>query len=168
MKVLLVTTSVNAVRTTLEHEADIELLTIDCATLQKDIIEEFEQIFQNVTPDLLITYRCPYILPKHIFSRVPFGAFNIHPSLLPKYPGKNPWNDIFRNHEHEGGVTLHRMTEHIDAGPIIFQSSFLITKSDTIDSARLKADEHAALLVQKLIKKLTISSSIGVKMCPNT
>jgi phosphoribosylglycinamide formyltransferase-1 len=80
------------------------------------------------------------------------GAFNIHPSLLPKYPGLNPWEAIFRNHEQEGGVTLHRITEHIDAGPIIYQATFPIVESDTVESARTKADNLASELVVRLIE----------------
>lgn len=151
MNVLLVTTSTNAVRTALERETGVELWTIECTTKKSDTLEIIQRLFQNIVPDLLITYRCPYILPKYIFVQPPLGAFNIHPSLLPKYPGLNPWDDIFRNHEQEGGVTLHQMTECADVGLIISQSSFPIEISDTIDSARLKADQHAASLVRQFV-----------------
>lgn len=151
MVVLLITTSTNAVRAVLEREETIKLFTIDCEKLEVNILEAIEHIFHDSIPDLLITYRCPFILPKSIFEQSHIGSYNIHPSLLPKYPGLNPWEKIFHNKERESGVTLHQMTEHIDAGNIVFQSSFIIEESDTIESARMKADEIAAELVLKLI-----------------
>ena len=99
MFILLVTTSTNAVRAALEREKTIKLLTIDCATLGVNVLEAIERIFHDSIPDLLITYRCPYILPKRIFEQCHIGSFNIHPSLLPKYPGLNPWDKIFHNKE---------------------------------------------------------------------
>ena len=151
MVVLLITTSTNAVRAVLEREETIKLFMIDCEKLDVNVIEAIERIFHDSIPDLLVTYRCPFILPKRIFEQSHIGSYNIHPSLLPKYPGLNPWEKIFHNKERESGVTLHQMTEHIDAGNIVFQSSFIIEESDTIESARMKADEIAAELVLKLI-----------------
>ena len=152
LKILLVTTSTNAVWMALEQELGNELITIDCALSKSVFFQLLDNLFQRMVPDILITYRCPYILPERIFQKARLGAFNIHPSLLPKYPGLNPWNDMFLNHEREGGVTLHQITGNVDAGPILFQSSFLIDDTDTIDSARMKADQHAVELVNMLIR----------------
>ena len=150
MVVLLVTTSTNAVRVALEQVQTIKLLTIDCATPKVNVLEDIEHVFHDSMPDVLITYRCPFIIPKSIFEQTRLGAYNIHPSLLPKYPGLNPWEKIFHEKERESGVTLHQLTEHVDAGNIIFQSSFIIKESDTIETSRNKADRVAAELVIKL------------------
>ena len=151
MLVILVTTSDNAVRTTLELEQGITLMTIDCAATNYKASKIIEELLSNTITDILITYRCPIILPHIIFSRPRIGAFNIHPSLLPKYPGLNPWEELFRNQEREGGVTLHWITEAVDAGPIVFQRSFPIEETDTVETARLKADKLAAEMVSQLI-----------------
>uniref|UniRef100_A0A1B0C1R6 Formyl transferase N-terminal domain-containing protein n=1 Tax=Glossina palpalis gambiensis TaxID=67801 RepID=A0A1B0C1R6_9MUSC len=58
-----------------------------------------------------------------ILSIPKFGAFNLHGSLLPKYRGCCPLNWSIINGEDQTGVTLHRMTEKIDHGPIIAQVS---------------------------------------------
>ena len=159
MIVILVTTSDNAVRKTLEFEQGITLITIDCAVAKDNTLQLLEEYMNNVTPDILITYRCPYILPQDIFSLPRLGAFNIHPSLLPKYPGLNPWEAIFRIHEREGGVTLHQITKQVDAGSIVFQRSFRIEETDTLEIARMKADRLAAELVEQLISKICCQSS---------
>ncbi len=132
IEVVLVTSSHNLVLDCLGNREDITLRVIDCAEEHSNIDFRIKDTICKNKPDLIITYRCPYILPQVIFSLPRLGAFNIHPSLLPKYPGLNPWEAIFRNHEQEGGVTLHRITEHIDAGPIIYQATFPIVESDTV------------------------------------
>ena len=96
--------------------------------------------------DWLITYRCPYIIPADIFGRARIEAVNIHPSLLPSYPGLNPWEEMSKVHEQQGGVTLHRLTEEADKGEIIMQESFAIELDKGIDEARDRADNVAARL----------------------
>ncbi len=155
MRVLLITASpTNAVRTALEQEHGVALTVADIGMLSRQqALTDIGRLLEHSIPDLLITYRCPWILPRQIFERTLMGAYNIHPSLLPKYPGANPWNDIFRHHERESGVTLHQLTDKPDAGPIVFQASFVIEESDTIETAREKADHLAAQLVGKLCRR---------------
>lgn len=162
MNILFFTTSFNSVRQTLEKMPNIKLHIIDCADYQnesfydmkKKVREDVNNHFKKEgLPDLMLSYRYPLIIPKDVFSKTRLGAYNIHPSLLPKYSGLNPWEDIFRNHESESGVTLHQITENVDAGPVVFQSSFMIEESDTLESARKKADIQAAELTRMLIEK---------------
>ncbi len=76
------------------------------------------------------------------------GAYNIHPSMLPKYPGLNTWEQIFRANERQSGVTIHRITDIADSGEIILQRTFSIEDFDTITTARYKADQIAVDLVK--------------------
>ncbi len=146
--IVLITTGNNQVR-------EWFLNYISCVTvIDCDLIHNKQQLLEAIQAihsfDILITYRCPYILPRWAYTHA-MHAFNIHPSLLPKYAGLNPWEEIFAAHEKQGGVTIHRLTEHVDAGEIIVQEAFEITAEDTIESARKKADMLAAKLVKYLI-----------------
>ena|SRR3989338_4053186 len=67
---------------------------------------------------------------------------NIHPSLLPKYPGAQAIKDAFDAKEKETGVTIHFVNEEVDAGPIILQRRVPIEASDTLET--LEARVHAA------------------------
>lgn len=119
--------------------------------LTKDIInnkKDLELQIRNINPDLILVYRCPYILSKNIYSSAQYGAYNIHPSLLPKYAGLNPWIEIFENKERYSGVTLHKITDEIDSGEFIYQESFRIEENDTLDTAR----HHADIIAAKLVK----------------
>lgn len=113
---------------------------------------DLELYITNSNPDLILVYRCPYILSKEIYSSAQYGAYNIHPSLLPKYVGLNPWIEIFENKERYSGVTLHKITDVIDSGEFIYQESFRIEENDTLDAARHRADIIAAKLVKAFLE----------------
>lgn len=102
----------------------------------------------------VITYRCQWIVPKRILqilSKADVLPVNIHPSLLPLYAGLNPWKEMFDNDVKESGVTIHILSENIDAGEILLQQTMPILPNDTIESARSRADNLAALMIIKLL-----------------
>jgi len=57
---------------------------------------------------------------------------NIHPSLLPAYPGLNAYENAFRANEKQSGVTIHRVDSGVDTGPILVQQSFERLNADTL------------------------------------
>ena len=61
-----------------------------------------------------------------------YGAFNVHSSLLPKYKGLMPTFWVLKNEEKETGVTLYKLTQGIDNGPIISKREFEIKKNVAI------------------------------------
>jgi methionyl-tRNA formyltransferase len=54
-------------------------------------------------------------------------SFNIHPSYLPDYKGKNPIEDVLKNKESFTGVTIHNLTEKFDSGEIVLRKKISIT-----------------------------------------
>src|SRR5204862_6769077 len=75
------------------------------------------------------------------------GIVNVHPSLLPRHRGPNPIGWTLRNGEPELGMTLHRMVDEIDAGPLLAQGSLPIDEHDDEDEIFGKM---AALIAQLL------------------
>lgn len=77
---------------------------------------------------------CSYgkLFPPEFLAAVKDGFVNVHPSLLPKYRGGNPYSHVIINGEKETGVTLHFMDEHFDTGDIIMQQKIQITDKDTM------------------------------------
>lgn len=69
---------------------------------------------------------------------------NIHPSLLPKYPGLNTHQRILAAGDTLHGITIHYVTAEVDAGPVICQASLWVQPEDTADSLaqRIHALEH--------------------------
>lgn len=63
---------------------------------------------------------------------------NIHPSLLPAFPGRDGYGDAYRANVGESGVTLHYVDEGVDTGPIIAQARFERAAKDTLDEFRAR------------------------------
>ena len=59
---------------------------------------------------------------------------NIHPSLLPKYPGLHTHRQALQAKDQQHGVSIHYVTEEVDRGPLIYQESLLIHPNDTEQS----------------------------------
>lgn len=85
---------------------------------------------------------------------------NIHPSLLPDYPGLNTYERALADRRAESGCTIHYVTAEMDAGPIILQHRVLVLPDDTPDrlAARILEQEHIAyplalrLVAENLLK----------------
>jgi phosphoribosylglycinamide formyltransferase-1 len=71
-------------------------------------------------------------------------VLNVHPSLLPKHPGGHAIKDAFEAKDKETGVTIHFVTEEVDAGPVILQRRVPIEANDTLEmlEARIHALEY--------------------------
>jgi methionyl-tRNA formyltransferase len=72
-------------------------------------------------PDLVLVYGFNWRFPAAALEVPRLGMLNVHPSALPKYRGPSPVPWSVRNGDRAMGVTVHRMTEDIDAGPILAQ-----------------------------------------------
>ncbi|MFG1608585.1 methionyl-tRNA formyltransferase [Actinoplanes sp. NPDC049265] len=71
--------------------------------------------------DLLVVYGFNWKLPASVLDTPKFGVINIHSSLLPRYRGPAPVLWAIRNGDPEIGLTIHRMNERFNAGPILTQ-----------------------------------------------
>jgi phosphoribosylglycinamide formyltransferase 1 len=76
-----------------------------------------------------------------------FPALNVHPSLLPSFPGTTPIEDALAAGVTETGVTVHFVDEGVDTGPVILQEPVPIRPGDSADvlRERLHAVEHRLL-----------------------
>lgn len=70
------------------------------------------------------------IIPNSIIEIFPKGIINLHPSLLPKYRGPNPIRWQILNGEKESGVTIMKLTNEVDAGPILLQKKLIVDERD--------------------------------------
>jgi phosphoribosylglycinamide formyltransferase 1 len=84
------------------------------------------------------------VLKKPMLTAFPRGIVNIHPSLLPKYPGLQAWQQALAAGEKITGVTIHYVDELIDHGDIIAQREVPVLDGDTAESlhARIQEVEH--------------------------
>lgn len=84
------------------------------------------------------------LIKQPLLEAFPQGILNIHPSLLPAYPGLESWRQALEAGETEAGCTVHFVDEGMDTGPIILQERVPILPTDTADSlhARIQVLEH--------------------------
>ncbi len=77
---------------------------------------------------------------------------NIHPALLPSFPGVDGYGDTFRYGCKVGGCTVHFIDYGEDSGPIIGQRSFLISETDTLEEVKRKGLEQEWILYPECIQ----------------
>tara|TARA_B100000575_G_scaffold89123_1_gene70600 strand:- start:446 stop:1372 length:927 start_codon:yes stop_codon:yes gene_type:complete len=77
-------------------------------------------------PDLIIVMAYGKILPKVILDLPKYGCINIHVSLLPRWRGAAPLEHTLMSGDTKTGITIFKLTEKLDAGPIIVQKKFII------------------------------------------
>ncbi|KAB8309539.1 phosphoribosylglycinamide formyltransferase [Erwinia endophytica] len=96
-------------------------------------------------PDLLLLAGYMRILSPAFVQHYAGRILNIHPSLLPKYPGLYTHRKAIENGDKEHGTSVHFVTEHLDGGPVILQAKVPIFANDTEQdvTARVKNQEHA-------------------------
>lgn len=95
-------------------------------------------------PDLIVLAGYMRILTPHFVSHYLGKIINIHPSLLPKYPGLDTHRKALANGDKEHGTSIHFVTEKLDAGPIILQAKVPIFAGDQPQDiiARVQTQEH--------------------------
>ena len=82
------------------------------------------------------------ILSPDFVKRYAGRIVNIHPALLPAFPGGHPIQDAFKAKVKETGVTVHFVDEGVDTGPVILQRKVAVDPKDTLET--LEAKIHAA------------------------
>lgn len=75
----------------------------------------------DFAPDVICVACFPWRFPRALLALPRLGCLNVHPSLLPDNRGPDPLFWTFRRGDEETGVTIHRMDERLDAGPILAQ-----------------------------------------------
>jgi len=91
------------------------------------------------------------IIPEQVIKSFKFGILNIHPSLLPKYRGASPIPAAVKNGDSETGVTIIKMDEKIDHGPVVTQFKEDILTDDTTEDLRARLFERSAKVLSQLI-----------------
>ena len=108
----------------------------------------------NVHPDIVellkenkidVILLAGYLLqiPKELIDLYPNRIINIHPALLPKFGGKGMYGErvhkaVLENKEQYSGITIHLVDEEMDHGKILFQSSFILSPDETLESLEEK------------------------------
>jgi formyltetrahydrofolate deformylase len=103
--------------------------------------------------DLVVLARYMRILPERIVKSFSHKIINIHPSLLPFFPGAAPYKQAYESGVRVHGCTAHFVTEQLDEGPVILQDVFHINVGiDTLEDVKLKGLELEARVLGKAVQ----------------
>lgn len=98
-------------------------------------------------PDLIVLAGFMRVLKPPFLAHFAGRVINLHPSLLPSFPGLDGIGQAFRRGVKVTGCTVHHVTAEVDGGPIIDQAAVRIEPGDSLESvaAKVHAAEHALL-----------------------
>jgi len=121
----------------------------DKAAHMEFILRELHQ----VDPDLVVLARYMQVLPPELVQAYPNRIINIHPSLLPYYPGANAYKQAHEAGVRVCGCTAHFVTEDLDEGPVVLQDVFHIkVGEDTLDEVKRRGQELEAEVLVGAVK----------------
>jgi methionyl-tRNA formyltransferase len=102
---------------------------------------EFLAELKSFAPDLLVIAGYGRILPNEVLAAASLMPINVHTSLLPRFRGASPVEGAILAGEPESGVTIMRVTERMDAGPILLQRKIPLAPDETQGSLKAKLAE---------------------------
>jgi len=114
---------------------------------REDFDRALVEELQDSNPDLIVLAGFMRILTPVMIEAFKNKIINIHPSLLPKYPGLDTHNSVIKNGDLKHGVTIHYVNEVLDGGQIIAQGEISVNANETSEElkTRIHAIEHVML-----------------------
>jgi len=132
----------------------LEYSPVDSWAHKKSIPKYFDAIdvFRNkVSAELGVVASYGAIIPKNVIDYFKYGIMNIHPSLLPKFRGASPVQATIVSGDKETGVTIIKIDEKVDHGPIISQFKEEVLPEDTTATLRKRLFEKSAEILTTLV-----------------
>lgn len=113
-------------------------------------------------PDVIVLAGYMRILSGEFVRHYMGRMINIHPSLLPKYPGLNTYQRAIHAGDEEHGTSVHFVTEQLDGGPVILQAKVPIFDEDNVETltARVQTQEHK---IYPLVVKWMVEDRLEMK-----
>ena len=135
---------------------------IPCVALDETLFDsklgfdqEIMKVIDNYQAKVIILAGYMRILSADFISKYSGKILNIHPSLLPKFPGLNTHQRAIDASETKHGASVHFVTEEVDGGPVIAQQSVNIDSTDNPQTLSKKVIEKEHILYPKVIRWYT-------------
>lgn len=112
--------------------------------LEPEAEMRFVELLREAGAELIVLAGYMRIIKEPLLSAFPQRIVNIHPSLLPRFPGLEAWRQALEAGVPETGCTVHWVDAGTDTGPVIAQRSVPVLEGDTAESlhARIQVEEH--------------------------
>ncbi|HJD14658.1 MAG TPA: phosphoribosylglycinamide formyltransferase [Candidatus Enterococcus stercoripullorum] len=120
--------------------------------------EALLQLLQEQQIDLIVLAGYMRIIGQTLLSHYSNRILNIHPSLLPSFPGLHGIKDAYEYGVKVTGVTVHLVDDGVDTGPIIAQEPVMILPEDTLESLEEKIHQTEHRLYPKVLRDVLLQS----------
>lgn len=117
------------------------------------INDEAAAKIKSIAPDLIVVAAYGKIIPKVVLEIPRFKCINVHPSLLPKFRGPSPIQNVILAGETETGVSIILMDEKVDHGDILAQEKIAISPEDTTETLAQKMIPKSSELLLRAIPR---------------
>lgn len=123
--------------------------------IKESLSKHFTLVNSLDEADLAVVASYGHILTPEELAAPKMGVINAHPSLLPLYRGATPIQSAILNGDSISGITIIKMDEEVDHGPIIYQESLELSNSDNFDTLSKKMFLRCAEILPKIIEDFT-------------
>ena len=125
--------------------------------------EKILSLLKSEEIDLIVLAGYMKIIGNQLLEAFPNRIVNLHPSLLPKFPGKQGILDAYQSDEKQTGITIHLVDQGVDTGPIIFQASIEKQENETLESLESRIHELEHRYFPKIIGEFIREKKINGK-----
>lgn len=102
-------------------------------------------------PNLVVLAGFMRILSPQFVAHYQYRLLNIHPSLLPKYPGLHTHHKALENGDKEHGTSVHFVTDQLDSGPVVLQAKVPILPGDTEEKVKMRVQQQEYIIYPLVI-----------------
>ena len=129
------------------HSINFKIVDNNRFETREDFDRALVEELKDSNPDLIVLAGFMRILTSVMTEAFKNKIINIHPSLLPKYPGLDTHNSVIKNGDLKHGITIHFVNEVLDGGQIIAQGEISVNANETSEElkTRIHAIEHVML-----------------------
>jgi methionyl-tRNA formyltransferase len=114
--------------------------------------EGVEEELKELQPDLMLVVAYGLLIPRNILDIPGLGCLNVHASLLPKWRGASPMENSINSGDSETGMTMMRMSEGLDEGPMLKQFIYKLNKKETLGSLEKEFMKISSLRLEGFLK----------------
>ena len=135
------------------HSINYKIIDNNRFESREDFDQALVEELKDSNPNLIVLAGFMRILSSVMTEAFRNKIINIHPSLLPKYPGLDTHNSVIKNGDLNHGITIHFVNEVLDGGQIIAQGEISVNANETSEElkTRIHAIEH--VMLPKVVSK---------------
>ena len=141
-----------------KYNIPVKIIDHKSYTDRNDFDDALKEFLDNLEIDLIILAGFMRILGKNITEKFYGKMINLHPSLLPLYPGLNTHTQALNNKDEYHGISIHFVSAELDAGPLIAQGKVLVKADDNLEKLVSKIHKVEHDLLPKVINELCMNN----------